>query len=147
MQGWFSRGITPFPFCGESEAVEERDGIGGEMVLSKKWQAAASRPRGTETQAKADNPGKAKLIAAMDKHVGEQSDEIAKKLIEGFLAGNVTSIKLLFELADGHINCENVAVIRTLYSYAQKLETEQQLAADASDAMAESDLDKSEPEG
>jgi hypothetical protein len=128
-KGRFPRGITPFPFYGaEYAAVKDWDGIGGEMVVARKWQAAAGKPRGTET--KAVNPGKAKLIAAVDKKVGENSDKIAQKLIDVALASDWTGAKLLFALADGQINCEDPVVMSQLCSYAEGLKSERQLTGD-----------------
>jgi hypothetical protein len=114
------------------------------MVLARKWQAAAGKPRGTGAQAQAINPGKAKLIAAVDKKVGENSDEMAKKLIEGFLKGNVTSIKLLFELADGNIDCENMPELSRVCSYAQTLTSERQSTDEEVEAAAQTEQDESE---
>ncbi|MGD0295059.1 MAG: hypothetical protein ABSB30_14520 [Terracidiphilus sp.] len=107
--------------------------------MARVRKAAIGRSRGTGTQAQAVNPGKAKLIAAVDKQVGEQSNEMAKKLIEGFLAGNVTSIKLLFELADGHIDCENMPELSRVCSYAESLASERQLKGDEAEAVAETE--------
>jgi hypothetical protein len=146
MQGWFPRGITPFPFCGEFKAVEERDGIGGEMVLAKKWQAAAGKPRGTGMQAKANNQGKAQLIAAADKKVRKNSARIVNALYNGLIKkGNATSAKLLFDLADGLINCEDPVVMSQLCSYAATLASEQQLTDEEVDAKTEQD--EGEPAG
>jgi hypothetical protein len=117
------------------------------MVLAKKWQAAAGRPRGTGTQVKTVNPGKAQLIAEADKKVGEERTKIVDALIDSLIKGNTTSAKLLFDLADGLINCEDPVVMSQLCSYAATLASEQQLAANAADAMAETDLDKIDPEG
>jgi hypothetical protein len=143
MQGWLPWGITPFPFCGECGAVEERDGIGGEMVVARKWQAAGGRSHGTGTQVRAVNPGKAMLIAAADKKLKEESTAIVNALCNGLIKkGNATSAKLLFDLADGLINCEDPVVMGQLCSYAASLESEPQLAADGADAVAEADMAK-----
>ena len=96
--------------------------------MSRKWQAAAGKPRGTGAQAV--NPGKAMLIKAMDRKFGENSEKIAQKLIDTVLGNDWTGAKLLYAMADGQIDCENVAVVSTLYSYAQTLGSEQQVAAD-----------------
>jgi hypothetical protein len=106
------------------------------MVLAKKWQATTSKPRGTGTQVKAVNPGKAQLIAVVDKKVGENSEKIAQKLIDTVLESDWTGAKLLFALADGLIDCENPAVMRQLCTYAEKLGAEQQVASDATDEEA-----------
>jgi hypothetical protein len=100
------------------------------MVFARTKQAAASRPRGTET--KTVNPGKAKLNAVADKKVGKSSVRIVNALYNGLIKkGNLASAKLLFDLADGLINCEDPVVMSQLCSYAQTLESEQQVAADA----------------
>jgi hypothetical protein len=114
--------------------VEDRDGIGGEMVLARKWMAAAGRSRGTET--KTVNPGKAKLIAALDKKIGEKSGEMADKLVNDFLAGKETSMKMLNALADELINCEDPVVMSQLCGYAERLEKDRQLT-DAEVAVEE----------
>ena len=145
--GWFPWGITPFPFCGECTAVEARDGIGGEMVLAKKWQAAASRPRGAGMQAKAVNQGKAKLNAEADKKVGEERTTIVNALFRSLIEGNATSAKLLFDLADGLINCEDPVVMSQLCSYAEKLMSEQQLTDNEAEAAAKTEQDEGEPAG
>jgi hypothetical protein len=123
--------------------VEGRDGIGGEMVFPRKWQAAAGKPRGTGTQAKAVNPGKAQLNAAADKTVGDNSDAIAKKLYESWEKdGDLTCIKLLFALADGLINCEDPVVMKQLCSYAESLESERQLTDAEAVAATKMELDE-----
>ena len=128
-KGRFPRGITPFPFYGaEYAAVKDWDGIGGEMVVARKWQAAAGKPRGTET--KAVNPGKATLIKAMDRKFGENSEKIAQKLIDTVLGNDWTGAKLLYAMADGQINCEDPVVMSQLCSYAEGLESERQLTGD-----------------
>lgn len=126
--------------------MEGRDGIGGEMVFSRTRQAAG-KSRGTGTQVKAVNPGKAKLIAAVDKEVGEKSDAMAKKLVADFLAGKETSMKMLCALADELIDCENMPELSRVCSRAQTLASERQLAADAIDEEAEKKLDESEVKG
>jgi hypothetical protein len=108
------------------------------MVLVKKWQAAASKPRGTGTQVKAVNPGKAQLIAEADKKVGEERTNIVNALYNGLIIkGNATSAKLLFDLADGLINCEDPVVMSQLCSYAEALASEQQLTGEEVEATAE----------
>ena len=122
--------------------MEEQDGIGGEMVLAKKWQAAASRPRGTGMQAKAVNKGKAQLNAEADKKVGKERTKIVNALFKSLIQGNATSAKLLFDLADGLINCEDPVVMSQLCSYAAALASEQQLTDEEVDAKTEQDEGK-----
>jgi hypothetical protein len=118
------------------------------MVLAKKWQAAAGRPRGTGAQVKTVNPGKAQLIAAADKKVGKNSTRIVNALFNGLVKkGNATSAKLLFDLADGLINCEDPVVMSQLCSYAEKLKSEQQLTDKEADAAAKTEQDEGEPAG
>ncbi|HEY1209593.1 MAG TPA: hypothetical protein VGE85_09500 [Terracidiphilus sp.] len=112
--------------------MEGWDGIGGHMVWARKRLATIGKPHGTAT--KTVNPGKAKLIVEMDKKVGENSEKIAQKLIDTVLGNDWTGAKLLFALADGLINCEDPEVMSQLYSYAQTLESEQQVAAETADA-------------
>ncbi len=83
------------------------------------------------------NPGKAKLIAELDKQIGEKSSEMAKKLVDDFLAGKVTSMKMLNAMADELINCEDLVVISQLCSYAESLAGEQQVAAETAEAAVE----------
>jgi hypothetical protein len=121
--------------------VKDWDGIGGEMVVARKWQAAAGKPRGTET--KAVNPGKSKLNAAADKKVGKNSARIVNALFNSVVKDkNTTSAKLLFDLADGRINCEDPVVMSQLCSYAEGLEAERQLTDAEAEAAAKTELDE-----
>ena len=99
------------------------------MVVARKWQATAGRSRGTET--KTVNPGKAKLIVQADMKVKEYSADIVNALYKSLIDGNATSAKLLFDLADGLINCEDPVVMSQLCSYAESLTLEKQVAAEA----------------
>jgi len=141
------KGNHPLPFLRRLEDRGGRDGIGGEMVLAKKWQAAAGRPRGTGAQAKSINKGKSKLNAAADKTVGIHSVRIANTLYKSLLKGNVTSAKLLFDLADGLINCEDPVVMSQLCSYAETLATEKQLTDAEAEAAAQTERVEGEPAG
>jgi hypothetical protein len=114
------------------------------MVFPRKWQAAAGKPRGTGTQAKAVNPGKAQLNAAADKTVGDNSDAIAKKLYESWEKdGDLTCIKMLFALADGLINCEDPVVMKQICSFAEKLGLEPQLTDAEASAAEKAEQDES----
>lgn len=135
MQGVVPQGITPFTFRGVRRSVEA--GIGGEMVFSRTKQAAGVRLRKTGTQVKAVNPGKAKLIAELDKQIGEQCSKMAEKLIADFIAGKATSMKMLCALADELINCENVEVMSQLCSVAERLALEPQVAEDVKEEKGE----------
>jgi hypothetical protein len=142
------QGITPFPFYGEGcEAVEGWDGIGGEMVFATKRQAAFGKLRGTGAQPQAVNPGKAKLHAAADKTVGENSEKIAQKLLKSWInKGDLTCAKMLFALADGRINCEDPVVMKQLCRYAATLASEPQVTDAEVEAFAEKEQDEGEPE-
>jgi len=103
------------------------------MVWTRKRLAATGRPHGTGTQTV--NPGKAKLIAEADKTVGDNRTKIVKALLDSLIeCKNMTSAKLLFDLADGLINCEDPVVMSQLVSYAERLTAEQQVAAETADA-------------
>jgi hypothetical protein len=128
--------------------VEGWDGIGGEMVLAMKWQAAAGRPRGTGVQPQAVNPGKAKLNAQADKKVGDNRETIVDTLYNNMVEkGNMVSAKLLFALADGRINCEDPVVMKKLCRYAARLASEPELTDTEVEALAEKELDEGEAEG
>jgi len=127
--------------------VEGWDGIGGEMVFATKRQAAFGKPRGTGVQPQAVNPGKAKLHAAADQTVGENSKEIAQTLLNSWRAkGDLTCAKMLFALADGRINCEDPVVMKQLCSYAATLASEPQLTEAEVAAIAEKEQDEGELE-
>ncbi len=111
------------------------------MVFVRKRLATAGRPHGTGAQT--INPGKAKFIAELDRQIGEKSSEMATKLVSDFLAGKETSMKMLNALADELINCEDPVVMSQLCSYAESLAGEQQVAADTTDAMAETEPNES----
>jgi hypothetical protein len=101
------------------------DGIGGPMELARQKQAVNRKPRGTGTKAKTVNSGKAKLNAAADKTVGIHSAKIVKTLYDSLIKkGNLTSARLLFDLADGRIDCEDAGTMKSLCSYAEKLASE-----------------------
>lgn len=103
------------------------------MVMARERRAAAGQPRGTGTQAKAVNSGKAKLNAQADKKVGDNSAKIVDALYDSLIKGNATSAKLLFDLADGLINCEDEVVMEQLCSYAEKLALEPEWTGEEDD--------------
>ncbi len=99
------------------------------MVVARKWQAAAGKPRGTET--KAVNPGKSQLNAKADNKLRDNKTKIVDALYDsGIKSGNLMSLKLLIDLADGLINCEDPVVMSQLCSYAEGLKSERQLTGD-----------------
>jgi hypothetical protein len=86
------------------------------------------------------------LIAEADKKVGKERTKIVNALFNGLIKkGNATSAKLLFDLADGLINCEDPVVMSQLCSYAATLASEQQLTDEEVDAKTEQD--EGEPAG
>jgi hypothetical protein len=103
-----------------------QDGIGGEMNEAGQKQAAGKKPHGRGAGKAAVNPGKAKLNAAADETLGRHSAEIAEKLYQGFMTGDVTSARLLFALADGQIDLEREGAMERLCSLAEKLANEPQ---------------------
>ena len=110
------------------------------MVCARTRQAAAGRLRGTDK--KTVNPSRVMLNAEAHKKVGDNRTKIVNALYDSLIKGNASSAKLLFDLADGLINCEDPVVMGQLVSYAEKLESERQLAADAADEEAEKKLDE-----
>jgi hypothetical protein len=113
------------------------------MVVTRKKQAAVRKPRGTGAPSKTVNRGKAKLNAAADKTVGRHSAKIAKTLYDSLLKGNLTSAKLLFDLADGQFDCEDEVVMSHLCSYAETLAAEPEWTGSEA---AEKSLDAGEQE-
>lgn len=101
------------------------------MKVATKRHAAACKSRGSNIHDKTVNPGKAKLNAAADETLGKYSAKIAQKLYDSLIEGNLTSAKLLFALAEGQIDCEDEAVMRPLYSYAEKLAAEPEWQGDS----------------
>ena len=127
MQGWFPKGITPFPFYGEvCKAVEWWDGIGGQMVLGRQRQTVVKKPSGTGLEKKKVSRGTAKMAAAADKALEDNSKTIVDSLTGSAKKGNATCTKLLLALADGQIDCEDEVVMERLCSYAEKLAAEPQ---------------------
>jgi hypothetical protein len=125
MQGWFPKGITPFPFYGEERwAVRWWDGIGGQMVLGRQGQTVRKRSSGTGLEKKAVSRGTAKMAAAADKALEDNSKTITDALTENAKKGNATCAKLLLALADGLIDCEDEVVVQQLWTYAQQLGAE-----------------------
>lgn len=124
-------------FYGETcKAVEWWDGIGGEMVLARTRQAVAGGPRGTGAQQKKVSRGAAKLKAAADKKLEENSEAIAKSLLKSLLDGNVTCAKLLIALAEGQIDCEDEATVQRFYSLAEELGKEEKWTGDLDEEEA-----------
>ncbi|MGP8187738.1 MAG: hypothetical protein ACLQKY_16875 [Terracidiphilus sp.] len=149
MQRWFRKGIASFPFYeDEHMSVEWWDGIGGQMVLARQRQAAVGKPRGTGAQKKAGSRGTAKLGAAAVKTLEENSDKIARSLLESTLGGNVNSAKLLFSLAEGQEQEEREGggKKKCLRSRADELAAEQEWDGEVMEATAETSFGQREPE-
>ncbi|MGB7984874.1 MAG: hypothetical protein WCF54_06920 [Terracidiphilus sp.] len=94
------------------------------MEVARQRQAVVKKPRGVGFQQNKVSRGKARMNAAADKILEQNSDEIAKSLLKQALDGNTTSVKLLFALADGQFDCENEGVMQNLLSLAEKLASE-----------------------
>ena len=121
-----------------------RDGIGGRMGTTKK--VAVKKPRKTEIQKKASGQGAAKMSAAANKTLEENSEEIAKSLLKSTLGGNVNSAKLLFSLADGQKEYKDEVVRQCLRSRADKLAAEPEWPAELMETGSEMDFGAREPE-
>ena len=117
------------------------------MVLARQKKAAAGRPHGTGAQKKASGRGRAKLNAAADKTLEENSEKIAMSLLESTLGGNASSAKLLFALAEGQIDCEDEGMVRCLYSLAEKLAAEPEWDGDAHGVVLEMGFGRHELKG
>jgi hypothetical protein len=135
----------PFAFYGECNAVEWWDGIGGEMGLGKENQAVARKPRRTGTRKKAVSRGTAKMKAAASKALENNSEKIAKSLLDGTLKGNVISAKLLIALAEEQADCEEKEPKQRGYSLAEKLASESEWIGEAAGAKAETGFDQQKP--
>ena len=125
--------------------MEWWDGIGGQMVLARQKKAVAVRPHGTGSQKKASGRGRAKLNAAADKTLEENSEKIALSLLESTLGGNASSAKLLFALAEGQIDCEDEGMVRRLYSLAEKLAAEPEWDGETYGVVVEMGSGRHEP--
>ena len=130
--------MPPFPFYGVvSQAVEWRDGIGGQMEQARQMHPVARKPHGRGAQKSVVNRGKARMNAAADKALELNSVKIAQTLLMSTLGGNVTSAKLLFALADGQIDCEDEVVVQGFVSLAERLAAEPECSAEEIDAATE----------
>jgi len=78
-----------------------------------------------------------------EKTLKKHSGAIAKSLCDGALKGNATSAILLFELADGKIDCEDEVLMSRLCIYAEKLAFEPEWQGDPS---AETEVEDGDPE-
>jgi hypothetical protein len=116
-----------FLSAGTLEAVEWWFGIGGPMVVGSARQAMFGTSRGTGAQQKkAVGRGTAKMRAAADKALQDNCKKIANSLLAGIRKGNSNSAKLLFALAEGHIDLEGEETVQQLCSLAEQLAAEEQ---------------------
>ena len=106
------------------------------MVAARQRKAVQGKPRGTEAQ-KNISRGTAKMKAAADKALENNSEKIADSLLNGVIRGDNMSVKLLFALAEGQIDCEDEAVVRHLCSLAEKLAAEPQWTGEEIEAEDE----------
>lgn len=106
------------------------------MEEGRQRQAAVKKPQGARTRQKAVGRGRAEMNAAADQTLELNSKKIAKLLLQKTLDGNLTSAKLLFALAEGRIDCEDVVVVKQLISVAEKLAAEPQCSEEMIDAQA-----------
>jgi len=108
------------------------------MELARERQAVVRKPRGSGAKKKASSRGTAKMNAAADRLLENNSEKIAKSLLKGIYKGNVTSAKLLFALAEGQIDCEDEGVMQRVCSLAEQLAAEPAWVDEANEAAAES---------
>ena len=125
--------------------MEWWDGIGGEMGLGKEKQTVARKPRRTGTRKKAVSHGTAKMKAAASKALENNSEKIAKSLLDGTLKGSVTSARLLIALAEEQADCEDKEPKQRAYSMAEKLASESEWIGEAAGAEAETGFERQKP--
>jgi hypothetical protein len=125
--------------------MEGRDGIGGEMVLAKQKKAVQRKPQGAGAGKKSVGRGTAKMKAAADKALENNSDEIAQSLVDKTIAGNSTSARLLFALAEGQADCEDEPAVQHPRSFAKEMASEAEWVGELDEAEAETGLGRREP--
>ena len=114
--------------------------------MAKKKIAVQGKPQGAGAQKKSVGRGTAKMKAAADKALENNSEEIAQTLVEKTIAGNSTSARLLFALAEGQADCEDEPVAQCLSSLAKELASEPEWDGELDEAEAETGLGQREPE-
>lgn len=112
--------------------------------MGRQRRAVAGRPRGTGAQKKEVSRGTAKMKAAADKTLEENSEKIAKALYKSLLKGNTAGAKLLIALADGQIDCEDEVAMERLCSLAEKLAAEPEWVGESDEAAMETILEERE---
>jgi hypothetical protein len=146
------RGVIPkkelplFLSAGEWKTVEWWFGIGGPMVVGSARQAVLGTSRGTGAQQKkAVGRGTAKMRAAADKALQDNCNKIAESLLASIRKGNSNSAKLLFALAEGHIDLADEGTVQQLCSLAEQLAAEKQWEGPPSEESAAVLQKQSEP--
>jgi hypothetical protein len=104
------------------------------MEQARQMQPVARKPHGRGALKSVVNRGKARLNAAADKALELNSERIANSLLNSTLGGNQTSAKLLFDLADGQIDCEDEVVVQGFVSLAERLAAEPESSTEEIDA-------------
>jgi hypothetical protein len=115
------------------------------MAVARQKKAAKRKPPGRETKKKIGR-GTAKMKEAADKALESNSEEIAKTLVERTIAGNSTSARLLFALAEAQADCEDEASVERARSLAKELASEAKWDGELDEAEAEIGLGQREPE-
>jgi hypothetical protein len=108
------------------------------MVVGSVRRAVLGASRGTGTQQKkAVGRGTAKMRAAADKALQNNFEEIANSLVESIKSGNANSAKLLFGLAEEHIDLEDEGTVQQLCSLAEQLAADKPWEEPSIEATAE----------
>jgi hypothetical protein len=117
------------------------------MAVAKQKKAAKGKPRASGNEKKKVGRGTAKMKEAADKALEKNSVKIAQSLVDNTIAGNSTSARLLFALAEGQADCEDEPVVQNLCSLAKELASEPEWDGELDEAEAETGLGQREPEG
>ena len=118
-EGAIPQGVAPFRFCAQ-KSVET--GNGGQMGVERRKLAVVGKPQGKNTPGL--GRGRAKLREAADKMLEENSGKITQSLLDRTLSGNVTSARLLLELAEKKAEAEATKKKRRSPSLAKVLAAE-----------------------
>jgi hypothetical protein len=117
------------------------------MIVARERRAVAGRPRGAGAKKKQSGRGTTEVTTAAGRALERNGEMITVSLLKGLLDGNVTIAKLLFALAEGQIDCEDEAVMRHVYSLAEKLDLEPPWTGSADEAEPERELAERERAG
>jgi hypothetical protein len=107
------------------------------MEQARQMQPVARKPHGRGAQKSVVNRGKASLNAAADKALKLNCEKITDALLNRTLGGNTTCAKLLFDLADGQIDCEDEVALQGFVSLAERLAAEPECTTKEIDAATE----------